>query len=188
MFQMTPFGNEKQVDELNQRIKVRIAPSPIHGVGVFAIRDILKGEKLHTGQLPIVYSLPYNHFNKLFPEVRDILLERWPRIVVGAKFAYPDLNIQAYMNHSEDANYDNRTDLALRDIKKGEEILEDYRNIDGWQQVFPWLNPVDKKECGIIDECSPTPVSSAPQSTTPKTRTRITAPRAMKRGKPSPQR
>lgn len=137
----TALGNEKQVDELNMLITTRIAPSIIHGVGVFAIRDLPKGKKLHADALPKVFDLKYNHFTKLFPEVRELLLERWPSVTYleGAKFAFPDTRIQAYMNHSDDPNYSNVTDTLLRDVKAGEEITENYRNINGWDEVFTWL-------------------------------------------------
>lgn len=137
----TDLGNERQVDELNQRVLTRIAPSKIHGVGLFALRDLPKGLKLHADALPRVYDLPYSHFSKLFPEVKSLLIERWPSVSVkhGAKFAFPDTRIQAYMNHSDDPNYSNITDTMLKDVKAGEEITENYRNINGWDTVFPWL-------------------------------------------------
>lgn len=132
-------GNEKQVDELNQRVKVKVQPSSIHGVGLFALRDISKGEKLYANCLPAFYDLSYNHFTKLFPEVRQLLLERFPRVVEGELFAYPDSLLQSFMNHDSNPNYNNMTDTALRNIKAGEEIFEDYTSIPGWETAFPWL-------------------------------------------------
>lgn len=132
-------GNEKQVDELNQRVKLKVQPSPIHGVGVFALRDISKGEKLYANCLPAFYDLPYSHFTKLFPHVRELLLERFPRIVEGELFAYPDSLLQSFMNHSDEYNYCNKTDTALIDIPKGTELCENYRDIPGWETAFPWL-------------------------------------------------
>lgn len=43
------------------------------------------------------------------------------------------------MNHSPEPNYDAVSDTAIRTIKAGEEVMEDYRLIDGWQEVFPFL-------------------------------------------------
>ncbi len=132
-------SHQTQLDELNSRVKTYIAPSPIHGVGVFALRSLPVGAKLYTDIIPKMYNLPHNEFSKLFPEVRDLLLERWPQIVNGSHFAYPDTRIQAFMNHSDTPNYDAVNDATLREIKKGEEITEDYRLIEGWGQVFPFL-------------------------------------------------
>lgn len=132
-------AKEEQVTRLNERVKVRIAPSPIHGVGVFAIRDISKGQRLYADNMIEVYSVRYADFNKLFKEVRELLLERWPRIVNGENFAYPDTRIVAYMNHSDTPNYDAEKDVLLQDVNVGEEITEDYRKIECYTQVFPFL-------------------------------------------------
>ena len=134
-------GEQKeQVNQLNQRVCVRIAPSPIHGVGIFAIRDLPVGTKLFSDHVPAVYDLPYALFDKLNPNVAQILLERFPQIVYGSKFVFPTDRIQAYINHSYEANYDPALDLTIKEIKEGEEVTEDYRQIKGYSQVFPWLN------------------------------------------------
>lgn len=128
-----------QIDELNTYVKTYIAPSDIHGVGVFALRDIPKGQKLHTDMMTKLYNLPYKEFRNLFPTVKNQLLERWPLIKNGSAFAYPDTRIQAYMNHHDDPNYDAVNDVTLRDIKSGEEITEDYRKIEGADELFDFL-------------------------------------------------
>ena len=130
---------EQQVQELNTYVKTKIAPSKIHGVGVFALRDIPKGQKLYADMMTKVYTLRYSSFGKLFPEVKEMLLERFPLIVNGSNFLYPDTRIVAFMNHSEKPNYNAKSDLVLVDIKEGDEITENYKNIEGWKIVFGWL-------------------------------------------------
>ena len=139
-------SNEEQIDNLNAMVKVKIAPSPIGGVGVFAIRDISKGQKLYCNFFPFQFSLPYSSFGKLFPEVRELLLERWPTITMGSKFFYPETCLQAYINHSQEPNYDCVNDIALKDIKVGEEVTEDYKLIPGWEVAYPWLVEVKPKK------------------------------------------
>lgn len=128
-----------QEQELNTYVKVKLAPSDIHGVGVFALRDIPKGQKLYADMMTKIYTLPHKQFRNLFPEVRQYLLERWPQVVNGSRFAYPDTRVVAFMNHSDTPNYDAKNDIVLEDIKEGEEITEDYRQIEGWEKVFTWL-------------------------------------------------
>jgi SET domain-containing protein len=132
-------SNRIQIEELNTYVKTRIAPSEIHGVGVVALRDIHKGERVYADNVAKGYSLPYSNFGKLFPEVKEHILEQWPNVINGSVFFYPTIRIQAYMNHSDDPNYDPKTDVALKDIKKGEEITEDYRTIENAEKVFSFL-------------------------------------------------
>lgn len=130
---------EKQIQELNTYVRTYIAPSPVHGVGVFALRDIKKGEKLYTDIVPRLYNLPVKYFTFLFPEVKKYLMSRWPQVVNGSAFGFPDTRIQAFLNHSYEPNYDAQADKALVDIKAGEEVFEDYRKIPGWEKVFVWI-------------------------------------------------
>lgn len=134
--------NEKwtqAINLLNDICKIRIAPSKIHGVGLVAIRDIKKGEKLYTDAIPNAFDLPLKKFKELRPEVASIILERYPHIVNGSPFLYPDSRMGAYLNHSDDPNYDAKEDKTLRKIKEGEEITEDYRKIENYQKVYKWL-------------------------------------------------
>ena len=118
----------------------RIAPSKIHGVGVFALRDIPKGTKLNADMMSKLYTLPIEFFTHLRPEVQKIIIERWPNVYNGSRFIYPDTRIQAFMNHSEKPNYSATNDVTLGDIKVGEEITENYKDIENWQKAFPWLD------------------------------------------------
>lgn len=136
---LTKKSHDDQVAILNTLVKIRIAPSKIHGVGIVAITDIPAGTKLYADSVSEIYNLPYDRFKELYPHVRALLLERWPLITQGSLFVYPDARMIAYMNHSDNPNFDNQTDRAIRDIKAGEEITEDYRNIKGHEQLFPFL-------------------------------------------------
>ena len=130
----------RDIFDLNKLVKVRLAPSKIAGVGVFAMRDLKKGEKLYSDIAPLMFTLRYSSFNKLRPEVREIILEQFPNVVNGSAFAWPTTRLQAYMNHGGDeSNYSPMTDTLTRDVKINEEITEDYRNILNYQKVFPWI-------------------------------------------------
>lgn len=125
---------------INDVAKVKLGVSEVHGIGVFAIRDIKKGERIYADAMPNMLDIPYKYFKDILPEAREMILERFPMIVAeDSHFLVPDTLMQLYMNHSDKPNYDNKTDKALKKIKKGEEVLEDYRNIDGWKKVYKWL-------------------------------------------------
>src|SRR3990167_1436081 len=143
---------ELTTSTLNTIVVTRIAPSKIHGVGVFAIRDLEAGRKLNLDAVPQVYKISPGNLSKLFPEVRQLLVERWPRVFVDSVVAYPDARYQAYVNHAEDYNYDCLTDRLIKDVKEGEEILESYYHIPGWEQAHPWLkeNKDSKKDTKVV--------------------------------------
>ena len=132
----TTMNQKQQIIELNTFVKVRVAPSKKHGVGLFAMRDIFKGQKLYADMIPRGYDLRFSSFRELFPEVREYLLERWPQVINGSAFYFPDTRVQAFINHSTKPNYDAVNDVMLADCKVGKEILEDYRVIPRYDEVY----------------------------------------------------
>jgi SET domain-containing protein len=132
----------KAIDLLNEIVKIQLQPSAIHGVGVFALRDIKKGETLYADTIPHQFDIPLSKFKKLLPYIREIILGHFPLITQGSHFMYPVTKMTAFLNHSDTPNYDAKKDVALRKIKAGEEVTEDYHLIPGWEQVYPWLTKV----------------------------------------------
>lgn len=113
-------------EEINKTVLATLAPSPIHGVGVFAVQDIPKGAGVylrweHRGLLQTTLS-------ELKPEVKRIIIQRWPPVNDGYPFLHPheDVNLPSFINHSDDPNYSQSGDRALKDIKAGEEITQNY--------------------------------------------------------------
>ena len=125
--------NQDLIRELNESVKCTLRPSPIHGIGVFALREIKQGEKLYCQEgLRGPIALPFKMFNQIKPEIREIILSRYPLVQRGSLFLSPndDQRLISFMNHSkENANYDGHTDTATRDIKRDEEVLENYNDL-----------------------------------------------------------
>src|SRR3990167_3987038 len=135
----------EQINHLNSTVRCKLAPSKIDGVGVFAIRDIKKGDRVYCRPEKQVWcNIPWGSLSKLFPEVEEIVKQRWASIVNGSDFLSPnsDTLLILYMNHSNDPNYDVMTDTALADIKAGEEVTEDYCIMTNANKVFPNLCPL----------------------------------------------
>ena len=129
----------EQITELNERVKIKLAPSKLHGVGIFALQDIKKGDKLYLDHMPVMYNIKYADFDKLNKDVAETLLSRWPHIINGSLFAFPDVRFSAYCNHSDKPNIDAKNDVALKDIKAGTELTEDYRLIENAEKIYTWL-------------------------------------------------
>ncbi len=143
-------NQENQIHNLNAKIKVKIGVSKVHGVGVITICRIEEGERVWAQELPRMYSLGYSSMGQLFPEVRKLLLERNPAIINGSGFIMPDAIMIDYMNHSQNPNYDAKTDTALRRIGEGEEVSEDYTLMQNYEKVWPDLESWNKYD--IIKE------------------------------------
>lgn len=141
---------KEQIQFLNDTVKVKLASSKIHGVGVVAMRNIRKGDRLYCfpNTRPYWFTLTYANLTKLLPEIRELILERWPSVVDGSHFLSPnDMSwLICFLNHSDDPNYDPKTDTATRDIKKGEEIFENYlanmkteQDIEKYAKIYSFL-------------------------------------------------
>lgn len=128
---------QKVIDHLEMNIKTKIAPSSIHGIGVFAIKDIKKGEQIFTpwdGETG-VYMIPNDRY-KLLPEAVQLQLDMYfineecgfklLRLFKGINFICHTVSYcnSAYPNQ-DNTNISN-DGIALRDINEGEEILEWY--------------------------------------------------------------
>lgn len=116
------------IEELNETVKCKLAPSKIHGIGVFAIRDIKQGERMFCRGMPNTRWYKLESLEGLIPEVKKLIRQRWALAEEGQPFQSPndDARLISFMNHSDTPNYDKYNDTALEDIKKGEEVLEDY--------------------------------------------------------------
>ena len=133
----------EQIQELNETVKCHIKSSPIDGIGVFALRDIKKGEKCFAipEETKKCYSITSDRFNELRPEVAEFIKTRWPSVILGSLFISPNdmVWLITYMNHSDQPNFNVDTDSALRDIREGEELTENYKLMKNWWLVYPWL-------------------------------------------------
>lgn len=130
---------KESIKLLNEIVKIKIAPSPINGVGVFAMRDMKKGEVLNADAIPHAFDLPFSKFKQLRGDVKELLLSHWPQVINGSHFLYPVTKMTAFMNHSDNHNYDGKTDKLIKDVKAGDEITENYKTIPNYEKVFAWL-------------------------------------------------
>ena len=113
-------------EEVNKTVLATLAPSAIHGVGVFAVQDIKKDSGVYLRWEP--RGLLQTTLSKLKPEVKKIIIQRWPPVQDGYPFLHPheDVNLGSFINHSDTPNYNQDRDCAIKDIKAGEEITENY--------------------------------------------------------------
>lgn len=132
--------HRKQINTLTKWVTVKIGPSKVDGVGLIALYDMPKGTKLYCDIMPEIFHVPYSNLKNNAPEyVYDRIVAEMPLVVKDEPFTYPNARLVAFCNHSDTPNYDAHTDMLLEDVKAGDEIFEDYRQIEGWEVAFPFL-------------------------------------------------
>ena len=123
------------IKELNESVWCRLSPSKIHGVGVFALRDIPKGTPILKGVRASMYRFGTNptyyitekHVKLLHPAIWELITDRNPNpFYIGFNSPNADQCLMSFMNHSDNPNFG--LSSTLIDINEGEELLEDYRN------------------------------------------------------------
>lgn len=130
-------NKEALLKELASTTYVMIKPSPLHGIGVFAIRDIPKGTKN-------IFSKGVGDWIKVSKEEVDALPQHSKDLIENhclfdedfyfiPDYGFKLVDLVIYLNHSETPNVISLNDgeefEAIRDIANGEELLVDYGTI-----------------------------------------------------------
>lgn len=110
-------------------VKTYLAKSRIHGLGVFAGQFIRKGTKIWRFVEEFDRCYTPRQFARLPKEAKDFI-RRYGYRVNGEILL--TLDHDRHVNHSENPNtcFKNGYTIARRDIPKGAEITNDYREFD----------------------------------------------------------
>jgi SET domain-containing protein len=124
----------KLINELQHQTYVMLQPSPVHGIGVFAIRDIPKGTRnMFSTGIGEWIKIPAGEVDAL-PEHSRKLVETYC-LYDEENYFIPDygfkvMDLVLYLNHSDTPNIisinEGEQFETVRDIKTGEELLVDY--------------------------------------------------------------
>ena len=126
------------IEDLEDNIYCRLQPSSVHGVGVFAIRDIPKGINMFGGCKKVRWSkVPLKKVfskNTISDGVKELVKDLYvidDDMVYFPDHGLNDVNISYFVNNSDNPNVNaiagGEEFIANRDIKKGEELFVDYR-------------------------------------------------------------
>lgn len=123
--------------ELQQDTFVMIQPSPVHGIGVFAIRHIPKGTNtIFSKGLGEWISISKEEVAAL-PVASRLLIENHclfdEEVYFVPDYGFKLIDLVIYLNHSDTPNVisidDGAKFEAIRDIEIGEELFVDYGTI-----------------------------------------------------------
>jgi len=127
----------------HQDVCARIQESSIHGVGVFAIRNIKKGTRIFAGDNAGMAWIEKKQIEKLSKEVQKLYTDFG--VLKDGRYGCPSsfnqLTPAWYLNHSLldpnvrcDESYEF---FALRNIRKGEELTVNYSKYSQNEQIHP---------------------------------------------------
>lgn len=130
-------NKQEVINQLKNDVYARLFSSPIHGVGVVAIKDIPKGTCPFKGCDDEGWQKITEEELREIPDgvkklISDMLIFEdgaWWMMNAGLQ----KLDISYYLNHSKDANMEsdeNGIFTATRDIKEGEELTSNYNQYD----------------------------------------------------------
>ena len=130
---------EELLKELSQETYAALKPSPVHGIGVFAIRDIPRGcRTIFSNGMGEWIKISVHDIENL-PEHSRSLIETYC-LYDEDHYYVPDygfkiMDIVNYVNHSSLPNIisinEGEVFEALTDIPVGTELLIDYKTIAG---------------------------------------------------------
>jgi SET domain-containing protein len=128
---------EQLLEELNTGTYVMIKPSVLHGIGVFAIRDVPKGcRAMFSKNIGNWIKVPKSDIDQLPKHAVD-LIENYclydEEHYFIADYGFKVMDLVNFLNHSDAPNIisidDGEEFEALRDIQTGEELLINYGEI-----------------------------------------------------------
>ena len=113
-------------------VYTRLQVSKIHGIGIFAIRDIPKGTNIFSNDETEMVWIDEADIGNIDPELKRLYDDFC--VIKNGKYGCPKnfnmLTVGWYLNESKENPNVCCTDeydfVALRDIKKGEELAIDY--------------------------------------------------------------
>ena len=130
-------NKEQLLHQLQADTYVMLKPSPVHGIGVFAIKNIPKGcRSIFSQGVGQWIKLSFKEV-ELLPEHSRNLIETYC-LYDEENYFVPDygfklMDLVLYLNHSAEPNVTSINDgeyfEALREIRAGEELLVNYGSI-----------------------------------------------------------
>lgn len=123
-------------------IDYNLDKSDKHGVGLFADQDINKGDLIYTASPILDVNITQAQFDSLSErEKKEILW--WGFFDEPSQMWHVDFDVSKFINHADashatvtqDKNHDDAYLVATRDIKKGEELTQNYLEFESEEDL-----------------------------------------------------
>ncbi|MCX6793122.1 MAG: SET domain-containing protein [Candidatus Falkowbacteria bacterium] len=112
-------------------IKYRLDKSSLHGIGLFAAEDIIKGALIYTPSPALDVNITQEQFDSL-DEKEKAEIRWWGFFDEPTQKWHVDFDVSHFINHStnrtvaQDPNHSDAYLVAVKDVKAGEELTQNY--------------------------------------------------------------
>ncbi len=112
-------------------VAYKLKESPLHGIGLFADQDIVKGTLIFTASPLLDVNLTPEQFDSLDAKEKEEV-RWWGFFDQPTQMWHVDFDVAHFVNHSyepttsQDAGHTTAYLIALRDIQVGEELTQNY--------------------------------------------------------------
>lgn len=116
-------------------IKYKLGKSGLHGLGLFADENIAKGAVIYTPSPLLDVDLTQEEFGSLEKKEKEEV-RYWGFFESATQRWHVDFGVTRFINHSHDGSvtqdpaYAESHLIAARDIKRGEELTQNYAEIE----------------------------------------------------------
>ena len=138
-----PIPQKKLLEHLNKEVYCKLGVSPVHGIGVFAVRPIPKGihplkSYLNVREVDISKKLIKNLHKGVRQQI-DTFCYYNKKTVAIPTIGLNSFALAVYLNHSKKPNLRFKKVgvlISLREIAEGEELFIDYDISFGEKHFF----------------------------------------------------
>jgi hypothetical protein len=112
-------------------IRYKLDRSGKHGIGLFAAEDLKEGQLVYTASPLLDVNLTQEEFDSL-SDCEKEEVRWWGFFDESAQRWHVDFDVSKFINHSregtvtQDKNHDKAYLVTTRDIRKGEELTQNY--------------------------------------------------------------
>lgn len=121
-------------------IKYKLDRSHKHGIGLFADEDLKEGQLIYTASPLLDVNLTQEQFDSLSDREKEEF-QWWGFFDEPSQRWHVDFDVSKFINHSragtvtQDKNHDEAYLVASRDVKRGEELTQNYLEFESEEDL-----------------------------------------------------
>lgn len=122
-------------------VKYKLDKSNKHGIGLFADEDLKAGQLIYTASSLLDLNITQEQFDTLSEREKEEF-RWWGFFDEHAQRWHVDFDVSKFINHSregtvtQDKDHDDAYLITTRDVKKGEELTQNYLEFESEEDLI----------------------------------------------------